>query len=183
MATLGLTSAGQCDHVWGFRGWTHPPVVGGSHPELVVTSRDQSVNLNTLLSAAGHLLPQQRVWRGQSRQLGHFARCKIHSSCFHTYPPVCTPQCSCWQHSGQMKPAVASGPSPPSCWPPGPQVSQGLLGFLERRWRNTWLQLLCLDCTLIYKGEMAPFHPALIPCTLIEAEDEAEPWSLTATQV
>lgn len=30
-----------------------------------------------------------------------------------------------------MKLEVPSGPSPLSCWPPGPRASQGLLGYLQ----------------------------------------------------
>ena len=57
VCVCGLTAAGQCNHIGGF-GWrADPPAVGGSHSELIVTTGNQSVNLNTLLPAAGHLLP------------------------------------------------------------------------------------------------------------------------------
>lgn len=57
LCVCGLTAAGQCNHVGGFRRGADPPAVGGSHSELIVTAGDQSVDLKTLLPAAGNLLP------------------------------------------------------------------------------------------------------------------------------
>lgn len=53
-----LTGIGQRHHVGGLRGRTNAPAVGGPDPELVVTSRDEAVDLDTLLPAGGRLLPQ-----------------------------------------------------------------------------------------------------------------------------
>lgn len=64
-ASLWLTSAGQSHHIGWLRRRANTPVVGCSYPELVVSSRDESVDLNALLPAAGHLLPQQWVWQGK----------------------------------------------------------------------------------------------------------------------
>lgn len=55
--SVGPTGAGQRHHVGWLRRRADAPVVGRPHPELVVASGDESVDLHTLLPAAGHLLP------------------------------------------------------------------------------------------------------------------------------
>lgn len=62
-----LTGAGQRHHVGGLGRRADPPAVGGSDPELVVTTGYEAVDLNALLPAAGRLLPQQRVCRRKNR--------------------------------------------------------------------------------------------------------------------
>lgn len=69
MKKCGLTGAGQRHHVGGLGRRADPPAVGGSDPELVVTSGYEAVDLKALLPAAGRLLPQQRVWWREEEQV------------------------------------------------------------------------------------------------------------------